>query len=84
MLTTGIFFTYPSTDISGAYLHHPKSGGNASKKAYTQIVNINVIATGYVGMFPFIKPACKKLLNRQTDNAQRVSMDTKPTKTTQT
>ena len=46
MFITGIFFTYPSPDISGAYLPHPKIGGNESEKAYSHIVNINVIATG--------------------------------------
>ena len=78
--SAGIFVTYPSPDISGTYLPHPKSGGRESANAYNQIVNISLIATEYVGMFPLIKPACKKLLNRQTDKTQRVIMDTNPTK----
>ena len=71
--------TYPIPEISGTYLPQPRMGGSERQIAYSQIMNKILQAVGKEEIFPFTGPKLKKFPNRQTDNAQSVNMETKPT-----
>ena len=71
--------TYPIPEISGTYLPQPSIGGSERQIAYTQIIIKILQAVVKVEILPFTGPKLKKFPNRQTDNAQSVIMETKPT-----
>jgi hypothetical protein len=69
---------YPSPEISGKYLPHPKTGGRDRAKEYSQTKDIIFAADIYEDSFPSKLPILTKHIIRFKDSAESVIIETKP------